>query len=298
MIKNEKFINILTNIEPKINLYLKHSNSRIIRGLLVREKSIVKILAILFKKFFNIDFKKRIKTFWGREMLVYLADGDASALYFFGSLYGEELKIIKFLLKNLKENDVFYDLGANYGFYTILAQEFITEGEIHSFEPNPKIFKILKENCKLNIFKNTYLNEIALSDKNDESEFYDTDVARHSGISSLIKHEHYKKYKVIKVKTMKLDDYILTHKPPTIMKIDVEGAEPFVLKGAINLIRNYNPTIIMEFWSDNLHKEAVEILLDNDYKLYRLDREGNLIIIDQEVFKKDIQFEATYVFKK
>jgi len=232
-------------------------------------------------------------------MLVYLADSDASALYFFGTLYGEELKIIKFLLKNLKENDVFYDIGANYGFYTILAQEFITEGEIHSFEPNPKIFKILKENCKLNIFKNTYLNEIALSDKNGGVEFYDRDIARQSGGSSLIKHEHFKKYKVIKVKTMKLDDYILIHKPPTIMKIDVEGAEPFVLKGATNLIKNYNPTIIMEFGSDNLHREAVEILLNNDYKLYRLDKEGNLIIADQnELFKKDSQFEANYVFKK
>jgi predicted RNA methylase len=111
--------------------------------------------------------RKKIKTFWGRDLYVYLADADAdaSALYFFSTLYGDEIKIIKFLIKNFKENDIFYDVGANYGFYTCLAREFIIDGEIHAFEPNPKIFKLLRENARLDIFKNTLLNEVALSDK-------------------------------------------------------------------------------------------------------------------------------------
>ena len=301
MDKKEKFLNLLSNVEPKINFYSKYFHSKFIRAFLVKEKSLVKIFFIFLKRVFKVDFKKRIKTFWDRDMMVYLADGDATSLYFFGILYGDEFNITKFLIKNLNFNDVFYDIGANYGFYTLLAQEFIKEGEIHSFEPNPKIFKLLKENSNLGKFKNTYINELALSDQNGEAEFYDLlDSRRHSGAGSLIKYERFKKYRVIKVKTIKLDDYVLNHKPPTIMKIDVEGAEPFVLKGGLNLIKNYTPLIIMEFIPDSLHLEAVKMLFDNKYSAYKLDVNGDLILVNKpkEMLSKNFNSERNYIFKK
>jgi len=301
--KKEKFLSLLGEIEPRINTYSKYLNSKmlskIICSLIVREKSFLKVLAILMKNILGIDFKKKIKTFWGRDLYVYLADADASALFFFSTLYGDEIKIIKFLIKNFKENDIFYDVGANYGFYTCLAQEFIIDGEIHAFEPNPKIFKLLRKNARLDIFKNTLLNEVALSDKTGEVEFYDREIDRHSGGSSLVKHQHFKKYKVIKVKTTTLDNYILNHKAPTIMKIDVEGSEPLVLKGALKLLKEYTPVIIMEFFPSNFHREAVNILLDSGYKVFKIDNNGDLSIVDEEdLLRDDISHEANYVFKK
>jgi len=299
MDKREKFLSLLSKIEPRINTYLKYSDSKIIRAFLVREKSFIKFLAILMKNVLGMDFKKKVKTFWGRDIYVYLADADASALYFFNTLYGNEIKIIKFLIKNFKENDIFYDIGANYGFYTLLAQEFITNGEIYSFEPNPKIFKLLKESSRLDIFKNTFLNEVALSNQAGEIEFYDSEISRHSGASSLIKHPYLRKYEVIKVKTTTLDEYILDHKPPTIMKIDVEGGEPHVLKGASILIKKYSPIIIMEFLPDELHREAANILLNNGYRAFKIDSDGNLSIINEkDLLRNDIFHEANYVFKK
>jgi len=298
MDKREKFLSLLSKIEPRINTYLKYLDSKIIKAFLVREKSFLKFLAILMKNILGIDLKKKVKTFWGRDIYVYLADADTSALYFFNTLYDSEIKIIKFLIKNFKDDDIFYDIGANYGFYTLLAQEFITKGEIHAFEPNPKIFKLLRENSRLDIYKNTFLNEMALSDKTGETEFFDREIIRHSGGSSLIKHQHFKKYKVIKVKTTTLDEYILNHKPPTIMKIDVEGGESLVLKGASSLLQKYGPTIIMEFGPDDLHREAASILLNNGYKVFRLDNDGNLVSVNEgDLFKDNITHEANYVFK-
>jgi FkbM family methyltransferase len=299
MDKKEKFLSLLSKIEPRIDKYLKYIDSKIIRAFVVREKAFLKVLAILMKNVLDIDFKKKIKTFWERDLYVYLADSDASALYFFGTLYGDEIKIIKFLIKNFKENDIFYDVGANYGFYTCLAQEFIIDGEIHAFEPNPKIFRLLKENARLDIFKNTFLNEVALSDKTGETEFFDREISRHSGSSSLIKHQHFLKYKVIKVKTATLDDYISNHKPPTIMKIDVERGEPLVLKGGLGLIKKYNPTIIMEFFPDDLHREAVNILFNSGYRAFKVDNDGNLSIVnEQNLLRDDVPHEANYVFKR
>jgi FkbM family methyltransferase len=299
MNKQGKFLSFLDNLEPKIDFYLKNIDSKIIRSFIVREQSFLKFLAILIKNVVGIDFKKKVKTFWGRDIYVYLADADASSLYFFNTLYGDEIKVIKFLIKNFKENDIFYDIGANYGFYTCLAQEFIIDGQIHAFEPNPKIFGLLKENSSLDIFKNTFLNEIALSDKTGEAEFYDREAGRHSGGSSLIKHSNFKRYKTIKVKTITLDEYILDHKPPTIMKIDVEGGEPLVLKGALKLLKKYNPMIIMEFLPDDLHREAVNILSNNGYRAFKIDSDGNLSIINEkDLLRNDISHEANYVFKK
>jgi FkbM family methyltransferase len=177
-----------------------------------------------------------------------------------------------------------------------LATKFITKGEIHSFEPNPKIFKLLKENSFDN---NIFLNEVALSYQTGEAEFYNREVVRHSGGSSLIKHSHFKKYKTIKVKTITLDEYILDHKPPTIMKIDVEGGEPFVLKGALRLLQEYGPTIIIEFLPDDLHREAVDILLNNGYKVFRIKNDGSLVNVNErDLFKDNITQESNYVFKK
>jgi FkbM family methyltransferase len=299
MDKKEKFLSLLSEIEPRINIYLKYLDSRIIRAFMVREKAFLKVSAILMKNVLGMDFKKKVKTFWGRDIYVYLADQDASALYFFNTLYGEEIKIIKLLIKNFKDDDTFYDIGANYGFYTLLAQEFITKGEIHAFEPSPKIFKLLTENSRLDIYKNTFLNEMALSDKTEETEFFDKEIGGQSGGSSLIKHQHFLKYKVIKVKTTTLDDYISNHKPPTIMKIDVEGGEPLVLKGALKLLKKYNPMIIMEFLPDDLHREAVNILSNNGYRTFKIDSDGNLSIINEkDLLRNDISYEANYVFKK
>jgi FkbM family methyltransferase len=297
MDKKEKFLSLLSKIEPRINRYLKYLDSKLIRSFMVREKAFLKVLAILMKNVLGIDFKKKIKTFWGRDIYVYLADMDASALYFFNTLYGPEIKIIKFLIKTFKDDDIFYDIGANYGFYTLLAQEFITKGEIHAFEPNPKIFKLLRENSRLDIYKNTFLNEIALSDKIGEAEFFE--ISRQSGGSSLIKHQHVLKYKIIKVRTTTLDDYISNHKPPTIMKIDVEGGEYLVLKGGLELLKKYSPMIIMEFLPDYLHREAVNILFNSGYRAFKIDNDGNLSIInEQDLLRDDVPHEANYVFKK
>ena len=68
-------------------------------------------------------------------------------------------------------DDIFYDIGANIGFYSLLAGELVTKGEIHCFEPMPDVFKMLTTN--LNGLNNVYKNEIALSDRKDGMTLYE-----------------------------------------------------------------------------------------------------------------------------
>lgn len=86
------------------------------------------------------------------------------------------------------------------------------------------------------------------------------------------------------------------------MKIDVQGSEFLVLKGGEELFKKHNPTIIMEFCNDDLHKKAVNFLLERGYKMYRIDNNGDLNLISNEYIKKiyynKIKAEANYVFIK
>ena len=70
MAKKEEFLSLLNKIEPRISLYLKYLDSKIVRAFIVREKALLKVLAILMKNVLGMDFKKKIKTFWGRDIYV------------------------------------------------------------------------------------------------------------------------------------------------------------------------------------------------------------------------------------
>jgi hypothetical protein len=125
----------------------------------------------------NSDFVDA-KLFYGKKIRLQMIDDNAFAFYFFGLLI-DEYKLTKFFIKNLKEDDVFYDIGANEGFYTYLAAEFCKE--THSFEPTPNVFENLKLNLSHN--KNIFLNNIALSNESGETFLY---LANSSGPNTII----------------------------------------------------------------------------------------------------------------
>jgi len=122
-----------------------------------------RILRIIFAPRIVLNFKFRIlkdKLFKKKNKKI--EEFDYPFFYFledFNSV--NELKSIKFLIKNFKNDDVFYDIGAHYGLYTSLALEFCKE--VHAFEPTPQFFDVLNNNFKS--YKNVFLNNLAISDK-------------------------------------------------------------------------------------------------------------------------------------
>jgi len=92
------------------------------------------------------------RVFWGEKFFTHLPEGRSISL--FHTLGGCEIRLTKFFIKNFREDSVFFDVGANYGFYSLLAKQFIDQGEIHAFEPSPNTFQILQKNLsgKDNIF--------------------------------------------------------------------------------------------------------------------------------------------------
>jgi len=233
--------------------------------------------------------------FWGKEFLVNAKDLEISETIFFRILGDKaELKLTRFFIKNLKEDDIFYDIGANYGFYNCLAAEFCKE--VYSFEPVPEIFNYLKKNTA--DYSNIILNNLAISDKKGFIDIYCD--KKNSGSSTINKNVLNKESFTLgnkeKVRSIILDEYVKNHSHPTVIKMDIEGSEKMAIEGGENFLRNESPIIAMEVWSlkegGKISMKAVEKLRDLEYKSYFIDLGGNLkevqgdLVGDNYIFKK------------
>lgn len=141
------------------------------------------------------------------------------------------------------------DIGAHIGVATIYFKQQYPKAHIVSFEPNPYTFKLLEQNVIQNNLTDVDIVNAAVGDKDAESTFYistqDPEEAW-SWDNAMVKNKWYdpKKTREIKVRTTTLKKYLKTE--VDLLKIDIEGMEERVLKGAEEDLRNVK-NIVMEF---------------------------------------------------
>lgn len=187
----------------------------------------------------------------------------------------------KKILSSLEETSelVFYDIGANCGYYSLLAGK--RQATIHAFEPSNDSLRITRHNILNNAILKTKVHQVALSNQNGSLVFH---TYSSSGNDSLVKRDipegHELKYKKnYKVKAVKLDDLVLQKSLPlpSIVKIDIEGAELFALTGARRtLVKAGLPPIFIEYSAATSHdagykrEDIRDFLIDMGYSLYGL----------------------------
>jgi len=194
---------------------------------------------------------------------------------------GENNFINKYLTKYSggKSKFIVFDVGAHIGKYSKLITKAINNAEVYSFEPHPITFKILKKNIES--VKNVNLYNLALSSKEAILDIYDyqnNDGSSHASLNSeIFQTVHYSKITSHKVNVTTIDIFAENNKIEKIdfLKIDVEGFELEVLKGAFKLIYTGKiEAIQFEFTQLNstvkvFFKDFYE-MLSKDYNLYRL----------------------------
>jgi len=154
------------------------------------------------------------------------------------------------ITKLIKQGDIVFDIGANFGWYSCYFAQLVgTSGKIHVFEPT-NVIEELKRNIELNGFtERLVFNKVALSDEEGEATLF-VPIKLGTAFASLRKHnsESREKFFEIKVPIRKLDNYCKKEKVSRIdfMKIDVEGNELYVLKGAENVLEKFSPIIMLE----------------------------------------------------
>ena len=194
------------------------------------------------------------------------------------------------LAKLIRERDIAFDIGANFGWYSCHLAQLVGEaGKVHIFEPTNAIDE-LKSNLVLNKFDaRCVLNSVALGEKQGTETLF---VPEKLGTAFASLREHsYGKTRKISVPVRKLDDYVAAHNIRDIafMKIDVEGAEHLVLKGAENVLKRYCPVIMLELYKPHIEcfgyspEELISYLGDLRYHLFEVDKDrfGSVKRIDE-----------------
>jgi FkbM family methyltransferase len=156
----------------------------------------------------------------------------------------------------VKPNMVIFDIGTNIG-ETLLNFARLTGpgGMVYGFEPVEENFKKCMLNISMNDFSHIRMNQVALSDKNEQLYFGVSSNSNSGGI--FMQKEKNESAKM--VEALKLDDFIAGINAGAIhfIKIDVEGFELNVLKGAVNTIRKFRPLLFVEIDEDNLKRQQV-----------------------------------------
>lgn len=221
---------------------------------------------------YQLSKKRRIPisgtTFWGHKFHCYLPD------YLFLRLYGvlgdsAELPLTAFVVKHVKPGDVFLDIGASCGFYSSLAATLVgPSGEVHAFEPTPEICSMLRRNT--NGLPVTTV-ECAVSDRSGTARLA-------VGVQAVGNSITTNGESGITVRTVRLDDYC-AGLVPSFIKIDAEGAEHLVVRGAASMLKSATPIVFLEIRKgvdEKPYRDAVGLLERLGYHPHRLTPDGSL----------------------
>ncbi len=240
-----------------------------------------------------------VKTFWGVSLRA--PSSEAASLYYYGALGQEERGTIAYFIRTLGPGDIFYDIGAPCGFYGLLAQQLIHGGEIHIFEASPAIFSYLEKNFPKDS-KNIFLNNYAVSEKNGTTTFYDGTAVSQGGSSTLVPEvaQGIAGHIAVEVPSITLERYAERHAAPTVIKMDTEGSEEYIIRGASGMLKSYKPSIIMEVWhgsASRFSRRAVGTLLELGYAPHRILDTGYAERIDHIDFDHETSDGSNYLFR-
>ena len=180
-------------------------------------------------------------------------------------------------IKLIKKINVFYDIGANIGYYSLLAEIENKNIKVIGFEPANGPLFYFRENIKINKFKNIRVESLALSDKEGEITFYEVRNKKYTYLEHNLAGEGNSGSKTsgrnfvpISVKTTTLDKYVANEKEVNIdlIKMDTEGTEHFILENSDNVLRLMKPIIICETLFNTIELELEELMSSYGYEFY------------------------------
>jgi FkbM family methyltransferase len=208
--------------------------------------------------------------------LIQFSDGTLYAIMdledFYHASMCYEPQTLTFIQRHLASGGVFVDVGANIGGYTVRAAK---RAYVYAFEPEPRNFNLLRLNIKLNKLQNNvksfqvaagpHLGKVTLA------------LSNYHGRHSLLHTIKTTNYPTIDVDMTPLDLILANEDRIDIIKIDVEGAEPLVLKGAREVLKRTKAVVIEATYHTSFH-QASYILSKYSFKPAR-KLESNIVFV-------------------
>ena len=184
--------------------------------------------------------------------------------------YGSwEPEVVRSIQDHVHSGTRVLDIGAQSGFYSLLLSRLVgPAGTVFAFEPLPANFRILEENLRLNSIQNVMIRREAVSDfsGNISFDFPREEVSLIAG--PLLPSDNLGTFQV---PAISLDEFVRqTGGPIHFIKMDVEGAETAVLRGAVQTLKAFHPSMVVELHhdlpQDGLHP-AITLLQELGYQI-------------------------------
>lgn len=159
-----------------------------------------------------------------------------------------------------------WDIGANAGFYSIAFSRLVgSDGRVYAFEPFAENALNILAHVRLNNLENTFLVQAALGETTSLSGFH---IGSHNQVGHLSEHD-----RSYIVPTYTVDAFLMQYPDarPDLLKIDVEGAEAGLLRGATELLRHSAPKILLALHGVDQSRECVDFLRRMGYEVYHLN---------------------------
>jgi FkbM family methyltransferase len=213
--------------------------------------------------------------------------------------YGYYEKEVGALLKEIvRPDDVFLDLGANIGYFSLLIASNSSSVRIISFEPVKDLFQDMNDNISLNNIRNISTINATVGEMNVEKELF-VSASDNSGMSSFHQPENYSGKKE-RVKVVAIDDWFKTSglSKIDIIKLDIEGSELAALKGMKEVLQKQRPVLIVEVNPETLSMFNLKTSDIYDY-LKQLNFKGFLILKNgllEHLSQPDITETANVLF--
>ena len=207
----------------------------------------------------------------GSLLFIYSRDFIGRMVYFFEDL---DPKVTWVCQRILRPGDIMIDVGANVGLISIIAARLVGKtGTIHSFEPQPSLLDLFQQSIKANLYNQIILHPVGLSDRNGKMSLK---VPKNNyGKGSLSR--DYPAAETIEIPIFKLSEYMKKYQLESIrlMKIDVEGHETQVIKGALELFKKVTPEVIIFEFNEKNKKllwknDIIQILHSIGYEFYEI----------------------------
>jgi FkbM family methyltransferase len=245
------------------------------KGILNTFKSVKNKLVFESKCLFASIKLNASKFFSGNKLIVnhgkykfyFYGGGDrGEILYhaFWEKMFSEEIDKVK---KYIKRGDTVIDVGGNMGFFVLILNELIgNQGKIFSFEPSKRLLERLKKTIKINNIQNVTIVNLALGETEENTTLHYN--PKQTGLSSIVR--DFEKGSVserIKITTLDSFSRAISNRI-SFIKIDTEGFEPLVLRGAKETIKKDKPIIYIELGGDHLETsiEALKVLKELGYQ--------------------------------
>ena len=215
----------------------------------------------------------------GRRIQILNSDHVSRILYFMGDFQPRLSWVIS---KLLDAGDSVIDIGANIGWFTVTAANCIgPNGIVHAFEPQPQLALFLRTTIVENGFRNVFVHEVALSERNEKMTLRVLD--GNTGAATLGRAEEdssHGSWNAIEISARNAEDALEALKLDRIrmIKIDVEGHEATVLRAARRFLELHPPDIILfeSHVEDGVFRSRaiVQILLSLGYRIFQFDMDS------------------------